>query len=70
MTSMQNRQERIADPGFAAAMNQKELAVAELRGLGVPEDAAIVLVQRVFTVGQDRGLHLGLRRLGAIPKSS
>lgn len=58
MTSIQNR---IADPGFAAAMNAKEAAVAELRRLGVPEDQAITIVQRVYTTGCDRGLHLGLR---------
>lgn len=60
MTSIQNR---IADPGFAAAMNAKEEAVAQLRRLGVPEDQAIAIVQRVYSTGCDRGLHLGMRGL-------
>jgi hypothetical protein len=55
------QQDRIADPGFTAAMDQTEAAIAELRGLGVPMDRAIVLVQRVYSAGRDRGLYLGLR---------
>jgi hypothetical protein len=57
------KQDRITDPGFTAAMDQTEAAIAELRSLGVPMDRAIVLVQRVYSSGRDRGLYLGLRML-------
>lgn len=58
---MSTVQDRIADPGFAAAMDQTEAAIAELRTLGVPYDRALVVVQRVYSAGRDRGLYLGLR---------
>lgn len=56
-----NTQDRATDPGFTAAMDQTEAAINELRSLGVPVDSAITLVQRVYSVGLDRGLYLGLR---------
>lgn len=62
-TSVQSPDERIVDPGFTRAMDTTETAIAELRGLGVPMDQAIVVVQRVYSAGRDRGLHLGLRML-------
>lgn len=68
-TSVQTRDERITDPGFTRAMDTTEAAIAELRGLGVPYDQAIVLVQRVYSAGRDRGLHLGLRMLD-VPSAS
>jgi hypothetical protein len=63
-SNVQSRDERITDPGFTAAMDQTEAAIAELRSLGVPMDRAIVLVQRVYGAGRDRGLYLGLRMAG------
>lgn len=60
-TTVQTRGERLEDPGFTAAMDATQAAIAELRGLGVPMDQAIVVVQRVYSAGRDRGLHLGLR---------
>ncbi|MFD8226872.1 hypothetical protein ACFV16_22175 [Streptomyces massasporeus] len=63
MTTVQNRDERIADPGFTAAQDQNEAAIAELRSFGVPYDRAFVIVQRSYRNGLDRGLHLGLRKL-------
>jgi hypothetical protein len=68
-TTVQSRDERITDPGFATAMDTTEAAIAELRGLGVPMDKAIVVVQRVYGAGRDRGLHLGLR-MADIPPAS
>lgn len=62
-TTMQTRDERLGDPGFTRAMDATEAAIAELRGLGVPMEHAIVVVQRVYSAGRDRGLHLGLRML-------
>ncbi|MFH8805269.1 hypothetical protein ACH4F6_37970 [Streptomyces sp. NPDC017936] len=53
--------DRIADPGFIAAMDQIEAATSELIGLGVPYDRAVATVQSVYSAGLDRGLHLGLR---------
>lgn len=64
-----NAADRIADPGFTAAMDQTEAAIAELHGLGVPYERAVVLVQRVYSTGRDRGLYLGLRRITADPAS-
>lgn len=61
-TRVQTRDERITDPGFAEAMSATDAAIAELRALGVPTDQAIVVVQRVYSAGRDRGLYLGLRR--------
>lgn len=58
-------QDRITDPGFTAAQDQNEAAIAELLGLGVPEDRAIVIVRRTYSNGLDRGLYLGLRKLSA-----
>lgn len=58
---MSTVQDRIADPGFTAAMDQTEAATRELLGLGVPYDQAVVIVQRVYSAGRDRGLYLGLR---------
>lgn len=58
------KQDRLADPGFTAAMNQTEAAIAELRALGVPYDRALAVVNRVYSAGRDRGLHLGLRNAG------
>jgi hypothetical protein len=63
------KQDRITDPGFTAAMDQTEAAIAELRSLGVPMDKAIVVVQRVYGAGRDRGLHLGLRMADVPPAS-
>lgn len=60
-TTVQSQSERLEDPGFTAAMDATQAAIAELRGLGVPMDQATVIVQRVYGVGRDRGLHLGLR---------
>lgn len=60
---MSTVQDRIADPGFTAAMGQTEAAIDELRALGVPYDQALTVVQRVYSAGRDRGLYLGLRRL-------
>lgn len=57
-----NNADRIADPGFTAAMDQTEAAINELRALGVPYDKAMVIVNRVYSVGRDRGLHCGLRK--------
>lgn len=57
-------QDRIADPGFTAAMDQTEAAIAELRDLGVPYGRAMEIVNRVYSVGRDRGLHCGLRIAG------
>jgi hypothetical protein len=54
-------QDRTDDPGFTAAMDQTEAAIAELRALGVPMERAVTIVQRVYSVGRDRGLYLGLR---------
>lgn len=54
-------QDRISDPGFTAAMDQTEAAIAELKALGVPYDRALAIVQRAYSVGRDRGLYLGLR---------
>jgi hypothetical protein len=54
-------QDRITDPGFTAAMDQTEAAIAELRALGVPMDRAFAVVHRVYSTGRDRGLYLGLR---------
>ncbi|MGY5634208.1 hypothetical protein ACW7N6_38350 [Streptomyces sp. UC1A3] len=68
-TSVQTRDERITDPGFTAAMDTTEAAIAELRDLGVPIDRAIVVVQRVYGAGRDRGLHLGLR-IASIPAAT
>lgn len=68
-TTVQTRNERIEDPGFTSAMDTTEAAIAELRALGVPADRAIVVVQRVYSAGRDRGLHLGLRNAGAPPMS-
>lgn len=61
---MLTTQDRIADPGFTAAMNQAEAAIAELRALGVPYDRAMTIVNRVYSIGRDRGLHCGLRLAG------
>jgi hypothetical protein len=58
-------QDRTNDPGFIAAMDQKDAAVAELLAHGVPLDSAVTVVHRIFSAGQDRGLYLGLRRIGA-----
>ena len=58
---MTTAQQRIADPGFTAAMDATEAAIAELRTLGVPYDQARTVVQRVYSTGRDRGLYLGLR---------
>ena len=63
-------QDRISDPGFIAAMDQTEAAIAELHALGVPYDSARVLVQRVYSAGRDRGLYLGLRRLTGEPAAA
>ncbi|QDN64480.1 hypothetical protein [Streptomyces sp. S1D4-14] len=60
-----NKQDRIADPGFTAAMDQTEAAINELRALGVPYGEAMKVVNRVYSVGLDRGLHCGLRLAGA-----
>lgn len=62
-------QDRIDDPGFTAAMDQMEAAIAELRALGVPVDSAITIVNRVYSAGRDRGLHCGLRMTGQAPTS-
>lgn len=62
---MLTTQDRIADPGFTAAMDQTEAAIAELRALGVPYDRAMTIVNRVYDVGRDRGLYLGLRRVSS-----
>jgi hypothetical protein len=62
-------QDRITDPGFTAAQDQKEAAIAELTGLGVPYDRALVIVQRTYSNGLDRGLYLGLRKL-SIPAAT
>lgn len=62
-----NKQERIADPGFTAAMDQTEAAIAELRALGVPYGEAMKIVNRAYSAGRDRGLYLGLRRLAGEP---
>ena len=56
------KQDRIADPGFTTAMNQRQAAVRELCGLGVPYERAMAIVQRTYSTGLDRGLYLGLRR--------
>ncbi len=61
---MLNAQDRIADPGFTAAMDQTEAAISELRALGVPYDKAMTIVNRVYSIGRDRGLHCGLRLAG------
>lgn len=58
-------EDRIADPGFTAAMDQKDAAVAELLAHGVPYATAMKVVNRVYDAGRERGLYLGLR--GAIP---
>lgn len=55
-------QDRISDPGFTSARNATDAAITELIDAGVPLDRAITLVQRVYNVGLDRGLYLGLRR--------
>ena len=60
-----NKQDRITDPGFTAAMNQTEAAINELRALGVPYGEAMKIVNRVYSVGLDRGLNCGLRLAGA-----
>lgn len=57
-------QDRIADPGFTAAMDQTQAAINELHALGVPYDKALTIVNRVYSVGRDRGLHCGLRLAG------
>lgn len=54
-------QDRIADPGFTAAMDKTAAAIDELCELGVPYDRAMSLVQRTYNLGLDRGLYLGLR---------
>lgn len=59
-----NKQQRIADPGFTAAMNQTEAAINELRALGVAYGEAMKIVNRVYDAGRDRGLYLGLRNSG------
>lgn len=55
------KQDRIADPGFTAAEDQKCAAICELIGLGVPYERAMAIVQRTYSIGLDRGLYLGLR---------
>ncbi|WP_086559947.1 hypothetical protein [Streptomyces africanus] len=62
---MTTAQDRISDPGFTSAMSATDAAIAELIGEGVSVDRAVVIVQRVYSAGRDRGLHLGLRRLTA-----
>lgn len=57
-------QDRIADPGFTAAMNQTEAVINELRALGVPYDKALAVANRIYSTGLDRGLYLGLRNAG------
>jgi hypothetical protein len=57
------KQDRIADPGFTAAQDQNDAAISELTRLGVPYDRALVIVQRTYSNGLDRGLYLGLRKL-------
>lgn len=64
-TSVQTREQRITDPGFTEAMSATDAAIAELRALGVPMEKAVVVVQRVYGAGRDRGLYLGLRRPSA-----
>lgn len=64
---MSTVQDRIADPGFTAAMGQTEAAIYELIGFGVPFERASAIVQRTYSTGLDRGLYLGLRRLPADP---
>jgi hypothetical protein len=54
-------EDRIADPGFTAAMDQTQAAIDELRALGVPYGQAMTIVNRVYDVGRERGLYLGLR---------
>lgn len=61
---MLTTQDRIADPGFTAAMDQTKAAIDELRALGVPYDKALTIVNRVYSAGRDRGLHCGLRLAG------
>jgi hypothetical protein len=55
-------QDRTTDPGYTAAMDQKQAAIAELRALGVPVERAVAIVHRVYSAGRDRGLYLGVRR--------
>ena len=63
-------QDRISDPGFTSAMSATDAAIAELIGEGVSVDRAVVIVQRVYSAGRDRGLHLGLRRLTGEPAAT
>lgn len=65
-----NKQDRIADPGFTAAMDQTEAAIAELRALGVPYATAMTVVNRAYSTGLDRGLYLGLRRMADAPATN
>lgn len=59
-----NKQDRLADPGFTAAMDQTQAAINELRALGVPYGDALRVVNRVYSAGRDRGLHCGIRLAG------
>jgi hypothetical protein len=54
-------QDRITDPGFAAAQAATDAAAADLRALGIPADIALTVVRRAYGAGLDRGLYLGLR---------
>ena len=58
------QQERTTDPGFTAAMDQKQAAIAELCALGVPMERAVAITQRLYSAGRDRGLYLALRPAG------
>jgi hypothetical protein len=57
-------QDRTTDPGYTAATDQKQAAIAELRALGVPVERAVAIVHRVYSAGRDRGLYLGVRPAG------
>lgn len=65
---MSTTQTAAPDPGFTKAQAQRQAAVAELLGYGVPVDRATALVHRIFSAGRDRGLCLAMR--GSAPAAT